>query len=239
MKEVLFPKVFAAREQCREHGGVGGMPLWSNPSLGSPRDPWVVSDAFGRVRDKSDASSNNQASSSAQHNHLLDSAEIKEDASGGGEGQSISHDPMAKPESAEAAEAMECGKNVFVRGKPGPLSSQGVDDFSIQGDNSQENRVEEEAAERLSITAVDGRDLPESSTRENQEGHPSGSFGLLVAREDISEHLHLKETVMEVRDVLNVILVALVSSSFDRLLSVGGIRRSWTRRNKVLSHSTC
>ena len=203
MKEVLFPKVFAAREQCREHGGVGGMPLWSNPSLGSPRDPWVVSDAFGRVRDKSDSSSNNQGPSSVQHNHLLDSAEIKEDASGGSEGQAISHD-TAKPESAEAAEAMECGKNVFVRGKPGPLSSQGVDDFSIHGDNGQENRVEEEATERLSITATVGRDVPESSTRDDQEGHPSGSFGLLVAREDISEHLHLKETVMEVRDVLNV-----------------------------------
>jgi len=181
VKEVLFPKIHAAREQCREHRGASGMPSWTNPSLGSPRDPWMPSDPFGRVVNKSDnGSSNNQGPS---HNQLLDSAEIKEDASGG-EGQQ--GDPFY-----ELSENPDLSQNIPFRGKPGS-SSQVLDDHSSQGDNSQDQRVDED--EKLSA-----KDLPESST--DNEAHQQGSFGLLESRE---EGLEVRETAMEVRDVFHV-----------------------------------
>lgn len=75
IKETLFPKFFEARAACIERGGEGGMPLWSSPSLGSPRDPWVVCEAADK-RDKAEGRGDCGVGS---HN-LLDSVEIKDEA---------------------------------------------------------------------------------------------------------------------------------------------------------------
>lgn len=182
VKEVLFPKVFAARERCKEHGGIGGMPLWSNPSLGSPRDPWIIPDAFGHSHEKSDTNSNNQGSSSS--NQAADTAEIREDTSGS-ESQGSKGEPSTKSEPVETVEHLDVG--TVARTRPGSSVAPMLDDHSSQGDNVQETRMEE--------------DVTESAA----EQHPSGSFGLMEAREERTEHLQMKEAAIEVRDIFHAV----------------------------------
>lgn len=189
MKEVLFPKLLAVSEQCREHGGVGGIPVWSKPSLGSPRDPWVLSDAPLRTREKSDTGFSNNHSSLSQ-NPLLDSVEIKDDTTGTGDSQ-------GKSEPSSNAEPMEVDtpdphKKSAVRVKPSSSSMPLLDDRSSQGEHP-EQQLEE--------------DVPEKDVTETeQEGQSRGAMSYQEMRDDASEQPRLRQTANEIRDVLQVTL---------------------------------
>lgn len=190
-KEILFPKIFAARDQCKEHGGVEGMPLWSIPALGSPRDPWVASDNFGRSQEKAEMGTSNNP---IAHNHLLDSAEIKEDSTGGSDSQGGSNEPALHI--ASAMEVMEPGlqENVLSRSKPETSQAWTMDDQRSQ-DSSSDPRAEEEEERSLGFkeTSVDPIGIHESQKR--------GSFAILESREDESEHFNMRVAVNEVKDV--------------------------------------
>ncbi|CAD7696121.1 unnamed protein product [Ostreobium quekettii] len=83
IKDVMFPKFYEAREACKAAGGEGGLPLWSCPSLGSPRDPWIVSDASTAALEKGQkdigqTSARSQENGGVTSDALLDSAEVRD-----------------------------------------------------------------------------------------------------------------------------------------------------------------
>ncbi|CAD7696697.1 unnamed protein product [Ostreobium quekettii] len=83
IKDVLFPKFYEAREACKAAAGEGGLPLWSCPSLGSPRDPWVAGDSSTTTQDKGQkdgvqTSTRSQDNGGSTSDALLDSAEARD-----------------------------------------------------------------------------------------------------------------------------------------------------------------
>ena len=92
-----------------------------------------------------------------------------------------------------------------------------VDDHLSQGDHlTQEQRTEEDRIEKSS-----GKETMEGSVKEEHDRPQSSTFGCLESREDAAEHMGVRDTALEVRDVFHV--SSLLAPLPRHQMPVGGV----------------
>lgn len=190
-KEILFPKLLQARTLCKEHGGTTDMPIWSDPTGGSPRDPWILShneaDTFARL-----GGGNNN---NVFHNQLLDSAEIREDSPASNESQQDGRELSNKQNELGTTNPQNTGGPSAIGGKEASSSSPfpATDDHSSQGENVNEQRVQ---YDRMSPT--EAKDVVPNTQQTSKQFQTFDS-------DQQNAVMSIDEAVNEVNRILNAI----------------------------------
>lgn len=192
MKEILFPKLVQARALCKEYVGTAGMPIWSDPTGGSPRDPWIhhphnEADTFIRV---GGGNSNN-----VFHNQLLDSAEIREDSPGSNEPPLDSGEPSNKQNKLDTPNLQNASRPSTIGRKEANSSSPfpATDDHSSQGENANEQRVQD-----VGMLPTEANDVVSNTQQTSKQ------FQTFDSNQQ-NAVLSIDEAVNEVNGILNAI----------------------------------
>ncbi|GMH44302.1 hypothetical protein BSKO_12236 [Bryopsis sp. KO-2023] len=194
IKDTLFPKFFDARTACIERGGEGGMPMWSSPSLGSPRDPWVMCETSEKLREK--AGSRADAPGVSIHNHLLDSVEIKDEAN-------VSNHPQ--PTNPTQNGAVDCPMTEAAE----LMSLDSARDPEHSGPNTEEFSIHEtilevkgECSEHSEAVAAALKTDDSDLKKEDGEGE----YSILEAPEEDSSHDGRSSEVLDIFQAVSDVL---------------------------------
>eukprot|EP00210_Caulerpa_lentillifera_P009375 g8937.t1 len=210
-KEILFPKLDQARRLCKEYGGTRGIPMWSDPMLGSPRDPWVHlhdnTDAFNRS-----VGGNNSTSS---HNQTLDSAEIREESPGVNEPHLDSGEPIVKQNQVDDSMLQDVAGTFTMSGVEAGSSSPppAMDDHSSQGETISDHRTQEEGIASL---------MPKDTLKETEQ--TSQHFQEFDSNQNAAA-FDIDEAANEVNSVLTAV---------SEVLGLEGIRYSHIQHPDLL-----
>eukprot|EP00210_Caulerpa_lentillifera_P004922 g4697.t1 len=193
-KEVLFSKLFHARQMCKEYGGTAGMPVWSDPTLRSPRDPWNHPydnmEAFSRPVGGSNSNSS--------HNQTVDSVEIREDSPAVNESHPDAGEPVIKQSQSndsslqDVAGTSAIGVVERVSTSPRPT----MEDHLNLDEYASDHQTQEE---RLSSAMAINKDVPEETKQLNTQ-----HFQVSNPNQETAG-INIDEAVTEVNGVLQAV----------------------------------
>lgn len=168
------------------------MPIWSDPTLGSPRDPWVHPHDEAETFNRSVGGNNNN---NASRNQSLDSAEIREESPGAYDPQLESGEPITKkgqlddPNLQDVAGTSKTGEGAAGSSSPLPV----LDDDSSQGENVKDRQTPEQG-----LSSPMAKDVIE------QTQQTTNRFQICESNQEVAG-INVEEAANEVNGVLNAV----------------------------------